>query len=92
MALIWQLAARVAHEINNPIGYVHSNLSTLQTYAHDLLSLLAAYEELCQKLPSEYQHLTAPAQGIKSRADYSYLQQDLPQLVEESREGMERVK
>ena len=45
MASIGQLAAGVAHEINNPVGYVNSNLTTLQEYVDDLFKVLSAYEQ-----------------------------------------------
>lgn len=48
MASIGQLAAGVAHEINNPIGYVHSNLGSLQEYLRSLFTLIEAYERALQ--------------------------------------------
>ena len=52
MAAIGQLAAGVAHEINNPIGFVNSNLQSLQDYNDKLLKLLSFYQKLVHKIGS----------------------------------------
>ena len=89
MASIGQLAAGVAHEINNPIGYVHSNLGSLQEYLRSLFTLIEAYERALQA--PDPKALIPEIDEIRNRADIDFISRDLPQLMAESREGIERV-
>ena len=86
LASIGQLAAGVAHEINNPVGYVSSNLYTLEEYS---TQLLAALEALSAMDPAKT--TAQDLAEIRRRFDVDMLRQDIPQLLVESREGLGRV-
>ena len=89
MASIGQLAAGVAHEINNPIGYVHSNLGSLQEYLRSLFTVIEAYERALRAPDPKLQ--IPEIDDIRDRLDIDFISRDLPQLMAESREGIERV-
>lgn len=89
MASIGQLAAGVAHEINNPIGYVHSNLGSLQEYLHSLFSLIDLYERALRS--PDPKAMLPEIEDMRARYDIDFISNDLPQLMTESREGIERV-
>lgn len=93
MAGIGQLAAGVAHEINNPVGFVSSNLNTLEKYLCDLLSLADAYataEQDCDGVG--HAAVFDRVHQIKKSMDFDYLNQDARALVVESKDGLSRVK
>ncbi len=98
MASIGQLAAGVAHEINNPVGFISSNLHSLRDYAYDIADLLRLYEQAMEKAvqicpdSEELLELTRQITSQKEEIDIEFLLEDLNELIAQSMEGTDRVK
>lgn len=80
MASVGQLAAGMAHEINNPVGFITSNLATLKGYTDQLLAL-AARSRAGLATEADFVH-----------ADFDFIQADVADLFKESEDGLVRVK
>ena len=91
MAAIGVLAAGVAHEINNPIGYVNSNIGTLEKYLADIFTLIDKYEVAASQLKAD-NSLMEGLQQFKTLVDINYIREDTKALIAESQQGLERVK
>jgi PAS domain S-box-containing protein len=85
MSALGNLVAGVAHEINNPVGFIHGNITYAQTYVEELLGLIQLYQKHYPKPDPE---IGATVEQI----DLEFLEQDLLKLLKSMRVGTERIR
>jgi adenylate cyclase len=85
MSTLGQLVAGVAHEINNPVGFITNNLGCLKDYTQDLIEHLQLYQE---KYPQSQPDLQDHAEDI----DLEFLLEDLPNMLTSMQTGVHRIK
>ncbi len=85
MSALGQLVAGVAHEINNPVNFIHGNLTYIENYAQDLLKFIKLYQH-------QYPHLFAEMQTEAEQLDLEFIQYDLPKMLSSMKIGTNRIR
>lgn len=85
MSSLGQMVAGVAHEINNPVNFIHGNITHSSEYADNLLELVQLYQK-------NYPQPSADIAELTEEIDLDFITEDLPKTLESMRNGTERIK
>ncbi|MEH2049099.1 trifunctional serine/threonine-protein kinase/ATP-binding protein/sensor histidine kinase [Nostoc sp.] len=85
MSSLGQMVAGVAHEINNPINFIHGNINHASEYVKDLLDLVVLYQQ-------EYPHPSPLVEEKYEEIDIDFLTEDLPKILDSMKIGSSRIR
>lgn len=85
MSSLGEMVAGVAHEINNPVNFIHGNINHVKNYSHDLIELLQAYQ-------SEHSQPSDDLQALIAEIDLPFLLEDFPKVLDSMKSGTQRIR
>ena len=88
MASLGQLVAGIAHEINNPVNFISANITPLKNYVNEIKTLITLYDQKCVL----HEHARQEVQQYKAEVDFTFLIEDLDDLLDDMETGASRIK